>query len=475
MKLDGINIPETVTSIKKQIDEDGSVSPALKVSIELMLLIVTLLCNRLGLNSQNSSKPPSVDPNREKKTTKKTDKKPGGQKGRKGTTLSKYDAPDVVKKITVKRSKLGKGQYKEVGVETRQVVDIEFKRVVTEYQAQILADENGKRIVAEFPPGISRPIQYGKQIKAHAVYLSQYQLLPYERISEYFSEQLAIPISEGSVYNFISEAYEQIAALKIDDAIKQALTRESIIHCDETGINIGGKRQWLHSVSSARWTWFTAHQKRGQDAMDEAGVLPDYAGIVCHDHWKPYYKYEACQHALCNAHHLRELTRAYEQDKQQWAEKMRQFLLDSHDEVEREGGMLNSKAQKAVREAYREILTQGELESPPAQKEEGKRGRVKKTKSRNLLERLRDFEDDVLRFIIRKDVPFTNNQGENDIRMTKVHQKISGCFRSDKGAKMFCAIRSYLSCCRKQEVTASAAMSLLFSGHLPDIFIPGAE
>ena len=475
MKLDGIDIPETVASIKKQIDDDSSVSPALRASINLMILIVTLLCNRLGLNSQNSSKPPSSDPNRKKKATADPKSKPGGQKGRKGVTLTKFDKPDVVKKLTVAKKLIGKGNFKEVGVETRQVVDIEFKRVITEYQAQVLEDENGKRLVAKFPEGISRPVQYGEQIKAHAVYLSQYQLLPYERIGEYFNEQLAIPVSAGSLHNFINEAYEHIIELEIDKRLKQALQRESVIHCDETGININGQRQWLHNASSAQWTWFYPHAKRGFEAMEEAGVLSGYRGIMCHDHWKPYYKYTIPEHSLCNAHHLRELTRAYDQDEQRWAEEMRLFLLDTNKAVEAAGGKLNEKQEQNTRQRYREILEKGELESPPPKPIVGKRGRVKKTPSRNLLERLQAYENDVLRFAVHESVPFTNNQGENDIRMTKVHQKISGCFRSENGAKVFCAIRSYLSSCKKQGVSASAAMSLLFSGHLPDIFILGGE
>jgi len=176
-----------------------------------------------------------------------------------------------------------------------------------------------------------------------------------------------------------------------------------------------------------------------------------------------------------DAHHLRELTRAYEQDNQQWAEAMRLFLIDTNRAVATAGGALDEARQQERRRRYRDILRRGEQESPPPQRPAGKKGRLKKSTSRNLLERLLKYEDEVLRFITEESVPFTNNLGENDIRMTKVHQKISGCFRSTEGAEMFCAIRSYLSSCRKQGVSASSALSLLFSGHLPDCFVTCAE
>ena len=363
------------------------------------------------------------------------------------------------------------GHYKEVDSEVRQVVDIEFKRVVIEYQAQVLENECGKRFFAPFPEGVNSRIQYGNGLKAHAVYLSQYQLLPYERIREYFTDQLGISLSSGSLYNFINSAYDKLESLNVLEIIKGNLRKEHVLHTDETGININGKRQWLHNASSLQWTYLAAHEKRGHDAMDDIGILPHFTGVMCHDHWKPYYRYD-CLHALCNAHHLRELTRANEQDGQVWAETMRLFLTDLNQSGLDEDGMISKEKQAHYLHQYRSILKAGEKESPPPIPIKGKRGRPKKTKSRNLLERLQNYEDDVLRFMVDKAVPFTNNQGENDLRMAKVQQKISGCFRSDHGADMFFGLRSYLSSCKKQGISGSTALSLLLNGMLPDIFTP---
>jgi len=204
--------------------------------------------------------------------------------------------------------------------------------------------------------------------------------------------------------------------------------------------------------------------------MDAIGILPNFKGILCHDHWKPYYRYD-CTHSLCNAHHLRELTRAWEQDNQEWAKDMHAFLEKINCKVIDAGGVLSKHVSDKYRLKYRDILNAAEEECPPPDEKRkiGQRGRIKKPKSRNLLERLRDFEEDVLRFMDVDFVPFTNNLGERDIRMTKVQQKISGCFRSEEGAEIFCRLRSYLSTCRKQNISSSTALELLFDGEMPNL------
>ena len=252
MKIEAINVEETIENTKRLIDEDPCVSPALKSSIKLLLVLVTLLLNQLGLNSSNSSKPPSTDPNRDKKKKKPSDKKPGGQNGHNGTTLQKFPDPDVIEDIPVDKTTIPEGAYKDVGYESRQIVDIDISRVVTEYRAQVLEDTNGNRYTAPFPEGVSRPVQYGINVKVHSVYMSQYQLVPYNRVEENFQDQVGIPISAGSVYNFNKSAYER---LEVFEAIlKSKLIESGLCNADETGINIDGQRRWLHCVSNHWWT-----------------------------------------------------------------------------------------------------------------------------------------------------------------------------------------------------------------------------
>jgi transposase len=467
--IDDIDVDAAISSVKGLLKKEQGLSPALKSAMEVLLLLVSVLLNRITLNSKNSSKPPSADPNRKKSNKKgQSKRKPGGQKGHGGTTLEPVDDPAVVTELKIDRRTLPKGvAYHEVGHERRQVIDIDLCRFVVEYQAQILEDDQGNRFVASFPEGVKRRVQYGPGLKANAVYMSQYQLIPYDRIRDYFQDQMHTPVSAGSVFNFNKEAYEGLASF--EQWVKGQLASTDLMHADETGINIGAKRHWLHCASNASLTWFYPHTKRGTEAMNEEGILPLFKGVLCHDHWKPYYRYD-CTHALCNAHHLRELERAWEQDRQQWAKQMQALLIDIANAVEDAGGRLSPKMAEPWRQRYRKLIKDADAECPPPDENQrkGKRGRPKRSKARNLLERLRDFEQDALRFMVVKNVPFTNNQGENDLRMTKVQQKISGCFRSMEGAEIFCRVRSYLSTCRKQGMTATEALALLFQGKNPD-------
>jgi transposase len=465
--IDSIDVEETIQRVTDLITTEQDLSPALKSSLEVLLLLVSLLLNRLGLNSKNSSKPPSTDPFRAKKPHSASGRKPGGQPGHTGTTLRPVSDPDIIKEIVIDRSLLPPGRYRSSGHEARQVIDLDITTLVTEWRAEVVVDEQGRRHVAPFPEGVTRPVQYGIGVKVNAVYMSQFQMVPYNRIEDHFLEQMGIPVSSGSIVNFNRDAFDRLAFF--EQWVQKALQQEELLHVDETGINIGGKRCWLHNVSSLGLSHFAPHAKRGGEAIESIGILPGFHGILCHDHWKPYFHYGRV-HALCNAHHLRELERAWEQDGQQWAQQLSLLLKEANEMVHGAGGCLDSATAEQYRVRYRELLQQAELECPapePAPKN-GKRGRTAKSKSRNLLERLQSFENDVLRFLDDPLVPFTNNQAENDLRMIKVQQKVSGCFRSMEGAETFCRIRSYITTCRKQGITASEALRLLFQGKWPD-------
>lgn len=465
MSINKINLTKAIEEAKSSLIEDTSMSKKTRAIMNILITVISLLTAKLGMNSSNSSKPPSTDPNRKKKKAKGTDKKPGGQKGRKGSNLKPVKDPDVIEPLKIDKRTLPAGDYKDVGFERRQVFDIVVSSQVTEYQAQILEDASGKRFMAEFPEGVSRPAQYGAGLKAHSVYMSMFQLIPYDRIRDYFADQCNIPVSAGSIFNFNLESYNRLE--EFEEIARRNLISASHAHADETGINVSGKRLWLHCVSNLDWTLFHPHEKRGGEAMTSMAVLPYFNGTLTHDHWKPYFQL-SCLHALCNAHHLRELEGAWENDQQKWARNMQQLLLEINDAVEKAGGILSKEQYAAYLKRYRSTLTRGESECPPAEKIPGKRGRTKQTKSRNLLERLQGFETETLRFTLDPMVPFTNNLGENDIRMTKVQQKISGCFRSMEGAKIFCRVRSYLSTCRKRGMMPSEALKILFQGKMPD-------
>ena len=465
LKLGPAQLSSAIAEAERQLELDQNASASTKAAFGLLLLIVKMLIERLGLNSNNSSLPPSQDPNRARKSKKGAKRRPGGQPGSDGTTLERVEQPDEILEIKIDRRTLPRGEYRPAGLERRQRIELQMSRHVIEYQAEVLEDAQGRRFVAPFPEGLNRPIQYGGSVKANAVYLSMFQLIPYERVQRQFEDQYNLPVSTGSLSNFNLEAHERLALFEV--LAKRQLIQAKALHADETGINVGGQRLWLHTASSAQWTLFAPHPKRGKEAMDAVGILPHFHATLVHDHWKPYYRYE-CTHALCNAHHLRELTHAHEQQSQAWAQSMRELLLACDLAVQAAGGVLEPRAAGVWRRRYRRLLKKADTECPPPpQAAKARPGPTKRSKARNLLERLRAYEDDVLRFMTDIDVPFTNNQGERDIRMTKVQQKISGCFRSIEGAHSFCRIRSYISTCQKNGVGAGEALTLLFRGQWP--------
>lgn len=464
MQIKDFNIPDLIENAKKHIAEDTGISKSTKATFELILILVALFFEKKLKNSRNSSIPPSQDPNRLKKLSEKKNTS-GGQLGHKGATLKKVDHPDEIIEIFLDRRTLAKGHnYHNEESESRQVKDYEILVKVIEYRAEVLVDENGKRYVAEFPYGVTSPIQYGPAIKANAVYMNCFQMCSLDRIQDHFSDQLNINLSQGSIYNFSAKAYIDLQPFVT--WVSEKLLTSDLCHADETGINVGGKRIWLHTLCNAKYTYFFPHENRGCEAMNEMGILPKYTGQLCHDHWKAYYTYKHIMHYLCNSHHLRELQGVFETENHSWSNLMKKFLIKLNQKVDENGGVLSDKHQKKARKMYRAIVEIGEKECPQPIKEEGKRGRVKKTKERNLLERLRDFEDDTLGFMTDIRIPFTNNQGENDLRMTKVQQKVSGCFRSMEGAKIFAVIRSYINTCRKHGIGATEALRAIYDGKL---------
>lgn len=455
-------VSKIVETAKIGLKSDDTLSESAKLLISSLVDAVSILSGRLNLNSSNSSKPPSSDPNRvrRKRLTKGKKRKPGGQKGHKGSRLEPVENPTTIEELTIDRRTLPPGNWESGGVDKRQVFDIEVSFNVIEYQAEILINEHGETYVAEFPEGVTEPAQYGVGVKATSVYLSQYQLLPQARVQDTLQIQYGLSITKGSVNNFNILAANILREWDFEDWLRHQLLSSQVLHADETGTNINSVRHWIHCLSNEYLTYFHVDLKRGQDAMDRMGVLDKFAGQLVHDHWKPYFAY-LCTHVLCNAHHLRELERAFEQDNQKWAEKMKTLLSEINSEVKKYGGKLSDKKILSYQKQYRRILGVANRECPENLKQRAQ------SKSRNLLDRLIAFEEETLRFMVDEQTPFTNNQGERDLRMNKVHQKISGCFRTERGAKDFCLIRSYLSTCRKQGVHPMEALRLLFAGEKP--------
>jgi len=427
---------------------------------------------RLNKNSRNSNKPPSTDEFvKPKSSRKKSGKATGGQKGHKGHTLKMTDEPDQTVKHSVATCRGCGHSLEEVPpheVERRQVFDLPpLKIIATEHQVESkVCPDCGLENKASFPERVDLPVQYGNNLKGLLIYLNQYQMIPYERLVELVQDVFGHPISEGTLFNANRAAYEALASAE-EEVIKQ-LINSSVIHVDETGMRVEGKRQWLHVTSTEALTHYAYHAKRGAEATADIGILPEYKGVSVHDFWKPYLKYD-CDHALCNVHHVRELTGIIEQTGQQWPQEMLDLLLEIKtvvDERRAAATELNPEEIKSFEHRYDQIIAKGYAENPPPPADSVKktRGRKKQSKAKNLLDRLAEHQRETLSFMHNFNVPFDNNQAERDLRMMKVKQKISGVFRSDQGAKIFCRIRGYISTAGKNSIPVLEAVRIALEG-----------
>lgn len=355
------------------------------------------------------------------------------------------------------------------GAARRQVVDLPpLALAVTEHRAaRVRCPACHRPTTAPFPGGVDRPVQYGPRLKGVAVYLRRYQLLPYARAGEVLADRCGARLSLGTLEAAGATCAAALAG--VEAGIKAALGRAAVAHADETGVTVAGRREWVHVVSTPRLTHYARHAKRGTAATAAIGILPAFAGRLVHDAWAPYWRYR-CAHALCNAHHLRELTAVAEQTGQRWATALHTLLRAMQRAVARAraAGLtaLPGAARARFVTRYRRVLAAGYAMNPPPVRDAtaGKRGRLKQSAARNLLDRLAGHEPEALAFLGDWRVPFDNNQAERDLRMLKVQQKISGTFRAQAGADRFCRIRGYISTLRKQGLHVLTALEQTLRG-----------
>jgi len=431
---------------------------------------VQALEDRLNKNSSNSSKPPSSDgfnrPNPKSRRNKnKKKKKVGGQKGHVGKTLNQITDPDFIEEhdpVNCQMCSQSLSEEKRMGHESRQVFDLPpLDLEVTEHRAyRKRCNHCGVVTKGNFPVDIKQATQYGYKIKGLMIYLNQYQLLPFDREREFFFDIFNQSISVGTIKSAIKKGFNHLAPA--EKHIKQQLVNALVLHGDETGFRVNKQSYWLHVNCTEKLTFYAPHKKRGRIAMDEIGLLPDFNGTLVHDHLKSYFEY-GNSHSLCNAHHLRELTFIQERYNHFWAKKMEKLLVQIKRAVEKHYDKtqqcLPAARLKGYRSTYMNILRKGGIECPHDTGDgTKKKGRIKQTKARNLLDRMRQFNQAALAFMYNPAVPFDNNQAERDIRMMKVQQKISGCFRTIQGVEHFCRIRGYISTAKKQGLSVLEAL-----------------
>jgi transposase len=453
--------------------------------IEKLESRVTELEGQSNKNSRNSSKPPSGDGfgKKTKSLRTKSERKTGGQPDHPGSTLEWSSEVDIVVEHKVRQCQ-GCGssleEYPSQCVVARQVYDVPpIILNVTEHQAEVKSCPHcGLENQAEFPAEVNSLVQYGSRLKGMMVYLMDGQLLPSERTCEVLSDILETKVSEGTLYNTRTQCFNNLES--ITNNIQSSILASNVVHFDETGLRVNGKLWWLHVACTDGLTYYFVHSKRGQIAMNEMDILPQFEGKAIHDGWSSYADYN-CEHFLCNAHHLRELRFIWEHFEQSWAIQMSLLLCTIKRQVDeaQENGQkcLPLDVLGAFEVRYQAILEQGftanPIMAPPSDAVKKKRGRTKQSPPRNLLNRLKS-QSSVLGFMYDFEVPFDNNQAERDIRMMKLKQKISGSFRSSDGAQIFCRIRGYISTLKKQGCNILDALIALFNGDLQSPF-PQAE
>lgn len=427
---------------------------------------------RQNQNSRNSSRPPSMDVFiRPRSQRVKGERQAGGQKGHPGCTLRQVDCPDIVVVHRVEECDRCNATLADVpaaGVERRQVFEIPpLKIFVTEHRAETKQCPSCKKLVrAEFPRGVRHPVQYGLYLKAFIVYLLVFQLVPYDRIAVLFRDLFGHSIGKGTMVNCVKSCYRELG--EVESVVRGLLRDGGLLHADETGFKLNGTQEWLHVASTGILTWYSHHKKRGLDAMRSYGIMPRFTGVMVHDFWKPYFSFR-CGHAICNAHLVRELQGISEAFGQEWSSKLKDLIQRAKKTVD-DTRCINKDCIDPCELAgfeseYAGIMGLGIEENVGGVIRKGKRGPLKQTRAKNLLDRCVEYRKEILSFMYDFRIPFDNNQAERDIRMVRLHEKISGTTRSDEGADWFCRIRGYISTCRKNNQPVLTFLANAFEGH----------
>jgi transposase len=435
--------------------------------IAVLTARVAELERRLGLNSRNSSKPPSSDGLAKpppKSLRKGSGRRPGKQPGAPGTALLQVADPDEVIEHRPDRCRgcnAGLHDAAGAGIGVRQVFDLPPTRLrVTEHRLQACRCRGcGVVTTAQAPAGVNAPVQYGPGIAAVTVYLAVRQHLPVARTAELCAELLHAPVSTGWITAQIGAA--SAALTGFEDAVREVIRAAPVAHFDETGARIGGGLDWIHTATTATATWYQRHDKRGRDAIDDIAILPGYTGIAVHDAWSPYLSYRDVDHALCNAHLLRELSgwRDLDPDRHQWADQAITLLGQAYQATLHAAAdghtTLPTDTLDGYHQRWTDIIAAGHAARPPG---------TGRNPIRALLNRMYGCTTEIWRFAHDLRVPFDNNQAERDIRMIKLQVKISGCWRTTTGADRWLRIRAYISTTMKNSINILQALRDALTG-----------
>jgi transposase len=464
-----IKLPETIEDCHSLIKHLLLIIEKQQAEIDLLKTEVAELKAQLNQNSQNSNRPPSSNGFNQPKPALKRKKKrnKGGQRGHPGKTLKRVAKPDVVVDCEPSDCQCGKPVWSQTSeiIDSRQVFElpepslevIEFRRIKRKCGC-------GRMGCGEFPSEVVAPVQYGERVQAMVSLLSVHGCLSYGKIGQLFADLYGYELNTATAQTMVKRTAEVMPM----EAIKATVSEAKVVNFDETGLKENGKLKWLHTASTAELTYQFVHPKRGKEAMrSEKSILAEFLGIGVHDCWESYFTFSQVQHAICHAHLLRELTGIIENTDSKWGWRMKRLLLRMYVASDYGRGIIKEIGEFEVR--YDKILAEAEAEEPPPEKVHQK-GKLKRTKGRNLLERLKKHKAAVLLFAVEKEVPFTNNQAERDIRPAKVKQKMSGGFRAESGSESYASIHSFISTLRKQSRQVFQELVSVIKGNSFEVF-----
>lgn len=471
-----IELSRFIAGIKPQLEDYLQVIEKQSLQIEQLVsqnkqleTRITELESQIKQNSHNSSQPPSSDKYRIKPAfSRPKGGKLGGKSGHKGGTLKMVEDADYIIPHFVEVCQYCGKNHQQESLEIRgrrQVFDIPAPRIeVTEHQAQdwVCAGCGGQN-AGIFPEEVKTSVQYGPRIKSAGVLLNQYLAVPRNKVLDIFRMFYGIEMNESALQNHQEQAYEKLS--KDEQYIKGQVQKSPVVHFDETGAYVNGKRIWEHVASNQTYTLLFIHEKRGAQAHQcETSILPDFRGWAVHDCWASYFMFDQAKHAICGSHLLRELN-ALTENGSKWAKICHKMLLDLYERSDKGRSGIRKKYRKSVKADFSKLFKAAHKEEPPPVI--NPRGKPKKSKGRNLLERLEKHLDAVLAFAFNKEVPFTNNQAERDIRPTKTKMKVAGCFRTLEGARIYARVQSFCSTVRKLHFNPFNELYTVFNGGIP--------
>lgn len=470
------SLREEAERIKSEFDRlalDKKINSESKMLFQSMLMLINLLIaifleKTTPKNNKNSSKPSSQT---EKDESSLSDKGSKGKGKRESDAVA--DNTRIVETITISKAikcDICDEDLKEVvcdGHERRTKIDIVFKKVVEHIDAEIKTCPSCDSIVkGQFPSDMPGPLQYGNGLKAYIINLVICQMMSLNRVQKMVKSMIGELLAEATLLKFVLRLHQALEAW--ESAAIERLLKSPAMHVDETSLRVDKKNHWIHVCSSEDITLKFLHQKRGLEAIEAINIIPRYSGTIIHDCWASYLSYSHCDDGLCGSHLVRELTCIIESNNYSWASNMKVLLLETCKTVSKRKNKKLKKCEYAnLQKRYRNIITRGEQELPAIPtKPNGKRGKIAKSDAHNLWERLKEHESSVLLFSVKSDVSFTNNRAERDLRMAKVKQKVSGCFRKELYAQAYCRISSYLQTMANKGYNPLIAIQMAFAGEL---------